>query len=98
MQGNKWVDDVRACIMKAVAPFHNGAHTCEAIKRKAFASHVDCYENSQHFCKMAESPSNRVAAFDIFDPNGVWDFWGHAAWTQVIGQHYIVSTYDTGSR
>ena len=83
-QGKEWVNEVRKCLMKAVAPFYKGAHDCDTIKRIAFESHVGCYlKSSVGFCNMAQDTSNWDALWAVYEVN---DFVGPdaaAAWKQV---------------
>ena len=96
VQGKLWVNEVRVCFMEAVAPFHKGMHTCDTIKSVAFESHVSCYKDSKHFCKMASVANNRDALFNIYEPNELWDFWGLTAWLQVL--MYVYTSHRTLAR
>ena len=83
-QGKAWLDEVRKCLMKAIAPLYKGAHDCDTIKRIAFDSHVDCYiKSGVGFCKMAADTSNWDALWAVYEMK---DFAGRdyaAAWKQV---------------
>ena len=93
-QGKVWVEEVRKCLMKAIAPFYKGAHDCDTIKRIAFDSHVDCYiKSGVGFCKMASDSSNWDALWAVYE---LKDFAGPdsaAAWKQVTSTIHIHSYF-----
>ena len=79
-----WVDKVRKCLMKAIRPYYKGMHTCAAIKRIAFESHVDCYVKSG-FCDIVTDSHNwdaRSSVYEFFDDFVLGEDRG-AAWRQV---------------
>ena len=66
LQGKEWVDAVRKCLMKKLAPSYKRGSDCAQIKRKAFATHVGCYVNSGiGFCKMLLT--NKVALYKVYE-------------------------------
>ena len=72
--------------MKAISPYYKGSHDCDAIKRIAFDSHVDCYVNSgEGFCDMVLNYRNWDALWAVYE---FGDFTGadsEAACKQVNG-------------
>ena len=41
-----WVEDVRECLEQQLYNYlidDNNDHSCDAVKKYAFSSHVDCY-------------------------------------------------------
>ena len=99
VQGKKWVNDTKICLMKKVGRLYKGIYSRGAIKKVAFNWHADCYATSGSFCKMASDSVNWDAIFNVFKPqnNELWKNEDRAAWEQVGAERNVRHSIIEGS-
>jgi len=65
--GQRWIDDVRTCLQRALEDIDDEALSCEDVQELAYATHPDCYVQAG-FCELGLSDAWTVVnTVDLHD-------------------------------
>ena len=65
LQGQAWIDKVRACLISAIFVQYKNNANCQQVKDAAFNSHTECYVSSGFCTTIVSSITNLRGLYNV---------------------------------